>query len=74
MARKKTVICPKCNETLTILISDETAENGLLFSLACLHHKDSRVLIATFDQDLFVRKLKCLEVQRSLEREQIATH
>jgi len=65
MAQKKAIICPTCNEKLHFVIKKEDMGNGPLFSLAYLHNKDSRVLIATFDQDCFVRKLTCLKVQHS---------
>ena len=65
MAQKKTIICPECKEKLQFIIKKEDMGNGPLFSLAYLHNNDSRVLIATFDQNCYVRKLTCLEVQRS---------
>ena len=67
MGIKKSIICPKCKEKLTVIIRAENFGDNPLFSLACLHNKDSRVLIATFDSHFFVRKVTCLEVQRSLE-------
>lgn len=64
MVLKKTVVCPKCNEKLNFTIKEEHVGNGPLFSLACLHKNDSRVLIATFDSHKFLRKATCLEIQR----------
>ncbi len=63
MVLKKTVICPTCNEKLIFTINEENVGNGPLFSLACLHKKDARVLIATFDSHLFLRKATCFEIQ-----------
>lgn len=63
MVLKKTVVCPTCNEKLIFTIKEENVGNGPLFSLACLHKKEARVLIATFDSHLFLRKVTCLEIQ-----------
>ena len=63
--RKKKVYCPKCKKYLIYQITDENIGSGPLFSLASLHQNDTRVLIATFDKHLAVRKAKCHELQRS---------
>ena len=63
--RKKRVYCPECKKYLIYNITEENIGTGPLFSLACLHQDDTRVLIATFDKHLAVRKAKCHELQRS---------
>ncbi|MFQ6126239.1 MAG: hypothetical protein ACE5R6_16765 [Candidatus Heimdallarchaeota archaeon] len=61
----KTIVCPQCKEKLIFIIKEENVGNGPLFSLACLHNNGARVLIATFDSHLFLRKATCLEIQHS---------